>query len=68
MNPAMPTRRVANVRWGGVDLAELLGEVGIDARARFLWSYGLDGGDFSGTNSVKWLWRLHLADHQLLSR
>ena len=106
----MATRRVANVRWGGADLATLLDELEIDPRARFLWSYGLDGGDFAGTscewfvkdlplarlaagdvllayelngaplpaehgfpvrlvvpgyygtNSVKWLWRLHLAD------
>jgi sulfane dehydrogenase subunit SoxC len=110
--PTEPTRRVANVRWGGVDLAALLGEVEIYPQARFLWSYGLDGGDFAGTscdwyvkdlplerlaasdvllayelngaplpaehgfpvrlvvpgyygtNSVKWLWRLHLAAHR----
>lgn len=110
--PHVPTRRVANVRWGGVDLAALLAEAGIDPRARFLWSYGLDGGDFAGTacdwyvkdlplerlpaggvliahelngaplsaehgaparlvvpgyygtNSVKWLWRLRLADRR----
>jgi DMSO/TMAO reductase YedYZ molybdopterin-dependent catalytic subunit len=110
LEPAVPTRRVANVRWGGVDLAILLDEIGVDPRARFLWSYGLDGGDFAGTrcdwfvkdlplarlaaggvllayelngatlpaehgfplwlvvpgyyatNSVKWLWRLHLAE------
>ncbi|WP_051248063.1 molybdopterin-dependent oxidoreductase [Inquilinus limosus] len=110
--PRVPTRRVANVRWGGVYLAALLDEIGIDRRARFLWSCGLDGGDFAGaacdwylkdlplerlwaggvliayelndaplpaehgfparlvvpgyygTNSVKWLWRLHLAEHR----
>jgi sulfane dehydrogenase subunit SoxC len=112
LEPTVPTRRVANVRWGGADLAALLDEVGIDARAQFLWSYGLDGGDFAGTacdwyvkdlplarlaagdvllayelngaplpaehgfpvrlvvpgyygtNSVKWLWRLQLADRR----
>jgi sulfane dehydrogenase subunit SoxC len=112
MEPKVPTRRVANVRWGGVDLAPLLDEIGITPEARFLWSYGLDGGDFAGarcdwylkdlplerlkaggvllayelngaplpaehgfpvrlvapgyygTNSVKWLWRLHLADRR----
>jgi len=106
----VPTRRVANVRWGGVDLAALLDQLDIDPRARFLWSFGLDGGDFAGThcdwylkdlplerlavgdvliayelngaplpaehgfparlvvpgyygtNSVKWLWRLQLAE------
>jgi len=112
LEPTVPTRRVANVRWSGVDLAALLDEIGVDPRARFLWSYGLDGGDFAGascewyvkdlplerlaagdvlladelngaplpaehgfplrlvvpgyygTNSVKWLWRLHLADRR----
>ena len=101
-----------HVRWGGVDLAALLAKLEVDPRARFLWSYGLDGGDFAGTscewfakdlpierlaagdvllayelngaplpaehgfpvrlvvpgfygtNSVKWLWRLHLADRR----
>jgi sulfane dehydrogenase subunit SoxC len=110
LEPTVPTRRVANVRWGGADLAALLDDIGTDSRARFLWSYGLDGGDFAGThcnwylkdlpldrlkagdvllayelngaplpaehgfplrlavpgyygtNSVKWLWRLSLAE------
>jgi DMSO/TMAO reductase YedYZ molybdopterin-dependent catalytic subunit len=112
LEPTVPTRRVANVRWGGVDLAGLLEESGIDPQATFLWSYGLDGGAFAGkpcdwylkdlplarlkasdvllayelngaplpaehgfplrlvvpgyygTNSVKWLWRLQLADRR----
>jgi DMSO/TMAO reductase YedYZ molybdopterin-dependent catalytic subunit len=111
--PRVPMRRVANVRWGGADLAALLDELGVDPRAQFLWSYALDGGDFAGarcewyakdlprarlaaggvllayeldgaplpaehgfplrlvvpgyygTNSVKWLWRLHLAAERL---
>jgi len=112
LQPQLATRRAANVRWGGIDLAALLDELGIDPGARFLWSHGLDGGEFAGkscdwfvkdlplerlaagdvllayelngtplpaehgfplrlvvpgyygTNSVKWLWRLHLADHR----
>ncbi len=112
MEPTVPTRRVSHVRWGGVDLATLLADAGISPDARFLWSYGLDGGDFAGahcdwylkdlplerlqaggvllayelngaplpaehgcpvrlvvpgyygTNSVKWLWRLQLADRR----
>ncbi|HZD62954.1 MAG TPA: molybdopterin-dependent oxidoreductase, partial [Xanthobacteraceae bacterium] len=112
LEPKLPTRRVVNVRWGGVDLAALLDELDLDPRARFLWSYGHDGGDFAGTdcdwyvkdmrlerlaaggvlvayemndaplaaehgfpvrlvvpgyygtNSVKWLWRLHVASHR----
>ncbi|MBX3502185.1 MAG: molybdopterin-dependent oxidoreductase [Alphaproteobacteria bacterium] len=110
--PTVPTRRVANVRWGGVGLATLLARLDVDPRARFLWAYGLDGGQFAGspvdwfvkdlplqrlaaggvliayelngrplpaehgfpvrlvvpgyygTNSVKWLWRLRLAEHR----
>jgi DMSO/TMAO reductase YedYZ molybdopterin-dependent catalytic subunit len=110
--PTVPTRRVSNVRWGGVGLATLLGKLDIDPRAHFLWSYGLDGGHFAdsacdwyvkdmplqrlaaggvllayelngaplpaehgfpvrlvvpgyyGTNSVKWLWRLHFAEYR----
>lgn len=110
--PTVPTRRAANLRWGGVDLAALLAEAGVDPRAAYLWSYGLDGGSFAGTdcdwyvkdlplarlaagsvllayelndaslppehgfpvrlvvpgfygtNSVKWLWRIHLAAHR----
>jgi sulfane dehydrogenase subunit SoxC len=109
MEPTVPTRRVTNVRWGGVDLAGLLDEIRVDPAARYLWSSGLDGGAFAGrevdwyrkdlplsrlsaggvllayelngaalpaehgfplrlvvpgfygTNSVKWLWRIHLA-------
>jgi sulfane dehydrogenase subunit SoxC len=112
IEPKVPTRRVANVRWGGADLAAVLKEMGIDSRAQFLWSYGLDGGEFAGkpcdwylkdlplahlkagdvllayelngaplpaehgfpvrlvvpgyygTNSVKWLWRLHVAERR----
>jgi sulfane dehydrogenase subunit SoxC len=112
LEPRVPTRRVANVRWGGADLASLLEGLGIDPRARLLWAYGLDWGDvagvscdaylkdlplarlaagdvllayeldgaplpaehgfpvrlvvpgFYGTNSVKWLWRLRLAEHR----
>ena len=110
--PTVPTRRVANVRWGGVNLAELLDELGVEKSARYLWSFGLDGGVFAGAscdwfvkdlplerlaagdvllayelngsplppehgfplrlvvpgyygkNSVKWLWRLHLAERR----
>jgi sulfane dehydrogenase subunit SoxC len=112
MEPTVPMRRISHVRWGGVDLAALLADAGISPEARFLWSYGLDGGDFAGTqcdwylkdlplerlkagdvllayelngaplpaehgfpvrlvvpgyygtNSVKWLWRLRLADRR----
>ena len=110
--PDVTTRRIGNVVWGGADLRDLLHSVGIRPEARFLWSYGLDHGDFDskpaghylkdlplnrlargdvllayeingepltqahgfplrlvipgyyGTNSVKWLYRLDLADRR----
>ncbi|HTW71882.1 MAG TPA: molybdopterin-dependent oxidoreductase [Acetobacteraceae bacterium] len=110
--PDLPMRRIANVMWHGVDLAALLRHCGIEDRARFLWSYGLDRGEYDGikaewyvkdmpltrldqggvllayamngetlaaehgfpvrlvipgyygTNAVKWLWRLELAEER----
>jgi DMSO/TMAO reductase YedYZ molybdopterin-dependent catalytic subunit len=46
--PTVPLRRAANVKWGGVDLAELLNLAGIRREATHLWSYGLDYGTFYG--------------------
>jgi molybdopterin-dependent oxidoreductase-like protein protein len=46
--PTLPLRRVANVRWGGVGLADLLNHVGVQPEATHLWSYGLDHGEFFG--------------------
>jgi DMSO/TMAO reductase YedYZ molybdopterin-dependent catalytic subunit len=43
--PTRPTRKAANVRWAGADLAELLNQAGIDPTATHLWSYGLDFGE-----------------------
>ena len=40
--PTVPARRAANVKWAGVDLAELLATVGIQPTASHLWSYGPD--------------------------
>src|SRR5262249_34956275 len=46
--PTTPLRRVANVRWSGVDLAGLLDRAGVRSEATHLWSYGLDYGQFFG--------------------
>ncbi|MEM7221437.1 MAG: molybdopterin-dependent oxidoreductase [Pseudomonadota bacterium] len=48
LKPTVPTRQVANVRWGGADLQNLLGEAGIKADATHLWASGLDHGSFAG--------------------
>ncbi|MGA9456606.1 MAG: molybdopterin-dependent oxidoreductase [Pseudolabrys sp.] len=54
-NPTIATRRVGNVVWGGVDLKTLLDSLGILPEARFLWSYGLDRGEYDGLRSGPYL-------------
>ena len=49
--PRLATRRVGNVVWGGVDLQALLESVGVLSAARFLWSFGLDYGEYDGIRS-----------------
>jgi DMSO/TMAO reductase YedYZ molybdopterin-dependent catalytic subunit len=108
LEPAVPTRRVCNVVWGGVRLADVFAAAKPHRDASFIWSFGADYGSFAGetcdayvkdlpltrlrddvllafelngeplpaengypvrlvvpgyygTNSVKWLTRLHLA-------
>ncbi len=51
--PDLAMRRVANVVWCGVDLRELLARFGVASEARYLWAYGLDGGDYDGV-SAEW--------------
>ena len=46
--PKLPLRRVANLKWSGVDLSELLDSAGVRPEATHLWSYGLDHGEFMG--------------------
>jgi DMSO/TMAO reductase YedYZ molybdopterin-dependent catalytic subunit len=46
--PAEPTRRICNVRWTGVRLAEILKGCELSPDARYLWSTGADYGEFSG--------------------
>jgi DMSO/TMAO reductase YedYZ molybdopterin-dependent catalytic subunit len=54
-NPKIATRRVGNVVWGGVDLASLLDTLGVLPDARFLWSYGVDHGEYDGIRSGPYL-------------
>lgn len=48
LEPTVPTRRVANVEWGGVPLREIMMLAGVDPAAGHLWSFGLDHGEFAG--------------------
>jgi DMSO/TMAO reductase YedYZ molybdopterin-dependent catalytic subunit len=45
--PFEPTRRVCNVKWGGVRLVDVLADCQPSAAAQFIWSYGVDSGNFS---------------------
>jgi DMSO/TMAO reductase YedYZ molybdopterin-dependent catalytic subunit len=44
--PHIATRRLANVVWGGVDLAMLLETVEVQAEASHLWSFGVESGRY----------------------
>ena len=48
LKPSVPTRRINNVQWGGVRLAEVLDTLEPEVSAKFLWSYGADYGEFDG--------------------
>lgn len=46
--PFEPTRRVGNVGWGGIRLADVPADCHPRAAAKYIWSYGADSGEFSG--------------------
>jgi DMSO/TMAO reductase YedYZ molybdopterin-dependent catalytic subunit len=48
LEPETPKRRVTNIVWGGVRLADLLADAEPDAAARYLWARGADYGVFAG--------------------
>lgn len=54
-------RRIANVVWRGVDLAALLQASGVEAEARFLWSYGLDHGSYEEVSATCYVKDMPLA-------
>lgn len=47
--PTLPTRRIANVIWGGVELARVLSRVDVKSDASFVWACGLDHGVYADT-------------------
>ena len=50
MQPLEPTRRICNVKWAGVRLADILADCGPMTNARYVWSYGADYGEFGGVD------------------
>jgi sulfane dehydrogenase subunit SoxC len=48
LRPREPTRRIANVRWGGARLSDILRDCRPTLEAKYLWSYGADHGEFVG--------------------
>ena len=61
MTPHKPERRIANVVWGGVALADVLADAGIVPEAAYVWSYGVDHGTFAGAHVPYYLKDLPLA-------
>lgn len=55
LDPTSPKRRITNVTWAGVDLAYLLNELGIDPKAKYIWSYAPDFGEFGGYSQSYYL-------------
>jgi sulfane dehydrogenase subunit SoxC len=55
VQPDVPTRRVGNVVWRGVPLAEVLARAGVQAGADAVWLEGLDFGTFAGMSSDRYL-------------
>lgn len=49
VDPTTPTRQVANVVWGGIDIRDLMKEVGVRDGASYLWAYGPDHDDIADT-------------------
>lgn len=49
--PRTATRRISNVVWGGVRLADVLAEAAPKSDASFVWSYGADWGEFEGVTT-----------------
>ena len=61
VEPEVPTRRVGNVVWRGVPLAEVLRRAGMRPEADSVWLEGLDSGTFVGVHSDRYVKDLPLA-------
>ena len=61
VEPDVATRRVGNVVWRGVPLAELLRRAGVRPEARLVCAEGLDSGRFAGVDSDRYIKDVPLA-------
>ena len=61
VEPEVPTRRVGNVVWHGVRLADLLVRAGVRPEARLVCPEGLDSGTFAGVRSDRYVKDLPMA-------
>jgi DMSO/TMAO reductase YedYZ molybdopterin-dependent catalytic subunit len=61
LQPAIPVRRAANVRWRGVPVRTLLDAAGVRPGASVIWAHGLDSGQFDGIDCACYLKDLPLA-------
>src|SRR5947208_12946747 len=61
VEPEVATRRVGNVVWRGVPLAELLRRAGVRSEARLVCPAGLDAGRFANVESDRYVKDLPLA-------
>lgn len=61
LQPTIPVRRVANVRWRGVPVRALLDAAGVQSHATSVWAQGLDSGRFDNIDCACYLKDLPLA-------
>jgi sulfane dehydrogenase subunit SoxC len=61
LQPTIPVRRAANVRWRGVPVRTLLDAAGVRSHASTVWARGLDSGQFDGIDCACYLKDLPLA-------
>jgi DMSO/TMAO reductase YedYZ molybdopterin-dependent catalytic subunit len=61
LEPTIPVRRAANVRWRGVPVRALLDAAGVRSGASTVWARGLDSGQFDGIDCACYLKDLPLA-------
>jgi DMSO/TMAO reductase YedYZ molybdopterin-dependent catalytic subunit len=61
LEPTIPVRRAANVRWRGIPVRALLDAAGVRPGASTVWARGLDSGQFDGIDCACYLKDLPLA-------